>query len=56
MVKLRAKISGCLRTLTGAEHFAAIRTYLATTRKHAVTMLTALIALTSGNPWTPATT
>ena len=27
MVKIRQKISGCLRTLTGAEHFAAIRSY-----------------------------
>jgi hypothetical protein len=30
MVRLREKVSGCLRTLTGAKDFAAIRSYLAT--------------------------
>lgn len=56
MVKVRAKISGILRTHTGARHFATIRSYLATTRKHAIPMLQALTALTSRNPWMPATT
>lgn len=56
MVKLRAKISGCLRTLTGAQHFATLRSYLATTRKQHLPTLEALNALTSRNPWTPATT
>jgi len=30
MIKLRQKVSGCLRTLTGAGQFGAIRSYLAT--------------------------
>ena len=30
MPKLRTKVSGCLRTLTGAEEFAAIRSYITT--------------------------
>jgi transposase len=34
MAKLRIKISGCLRTLRGAEDFAAVRTYLATANHH----------------------
>jgi hypothetical protein len=34
MTKLRQKISGCLRTLTGAKHFCAIRSYLSTATKH----------------------
>ncbi|WP_436501715.1 IS66 family transposase [Actinokineospora sp. HUAS TT18] len=35
MIKLREKVSGCMRTLAGARDFAAIRSYLAplTTRK-----------------------
>ena len=35
MIKLRQKISGCLRTLTGAKQFCAIRSYLSTAAKHA---------------------
>jgi transposase len=34
VVKLRQKISGCLRTLVGAQQFCAIRSYLATAAKH----------------------
>jgi len=31
MSKLRIKISGCMRSMVGAEEFCAIRSYLATT-------------------------
>lgn len=56
MAKLRVKVSGGMRTLTGAEHFATLRSYIATTTKHGITTLDALTRLTSGNPWMPATT
>ena len=45
-----------MRTLVGAQHFAALRSYLATTAKHGIDGLEALIRLTNGNPWQPETT
>jgi hypothetical protein len=53
MAKIRQKISGTMRTLTGAQHFAALRSYLQTTAKHDIPALAALTALTSANPWLP---
>jgi len=55
MVKLRQKISGGLRTWTGATTFCAIRSYLTTTRKHGITALQALTQLHNGNTWLPET-
>jgi transposase len=56
MAKIRQKVSGCMRTLTGGKDFAALRSYTATAHKHGLTMLDALTRLTSQNPWQPATT
>jgi transposase len=56
MAKIRQKISGCLRTLTGAQQFAAIRSYTATTQKQGHNLYQALISLTAGNPWLPQST
>jgi hypothetical protein len=36
MMRLREKVSVCLRTLAGAEDFAAIRSYLATAAEHGI--------------------
>jgi transposase len=55
MIKIRQKVSGCLRTLTGAEQFCAIRSYLATTAKHGLGLLDALTKLTNQTPWLPST-
>jgi transposase len=55
MIKLRQKVSGCLRTLTGARQFCAIRSYLATAAKHGVHFFDALVKLTQGHPWMPST-
>jgi transposase len=55
MVKLRQKISGGLRTWTGAETFCAIRSYLSTARKHGINALEALTNLHNGRTWLPGT-
>jgi transposase-like protein len=53
MVKVRQKVSGAMRTLTGAEHFCHLRSHLATAAKHSVNLLEALVQLASGRPWIP---
>jgi hypothetical protein len=55
MPKLRTKVSGCLRTLTGAEEFAAIRSYTATAVRHGQNMLDVLVQAADHQPWIPAT-
>jgi transposase len=54
MIKLRQKVSGCLRTPTGATHFCAIRSYLSTAAKHGQNLLDTLVMLSEGKPWIPA--
>jgi transposase len=54
MIKLRQKVSGCLRTLTGATQFCAIRSYLSTAAKHGKHFLEVLVTLAQGRPWLPA--
>jgi transposase len=54
MIKLRQKISGCLRTLTGAQQFCTIRSYLSTAAKHGKHLFDTLVMLADGRPWLPA--
>lgn len=56
MPRLRIKVSGSMRTLTGAEHFAAIRTYTATAVRHGWNAYSALVDAMRGQPWTPTFT
>ncbi len=49
------KIAGCLRTMTGAEAFCRLRSYLSTARKQDRSALNVLRQLHDGNPWMPAT-
>ena len=56
MAKIKQKVSGCLRTLTGAQDFATMRSYPATAAKHGRRPFDVLTELTSGNVWIPATT
>jgi transposase len=54
MVKLKQKIAGCFRTKDGATLFCTIRSYIATVRKHAVSILDALVDAFLGSPFRPA--
>jgi len=56
MVKIKQKVSGCMRSLTGAQDFAAMRSYLSTAAKHGRRPFEVLTELTSGDVWIPATT
>ena len=49
MSKLRIKISGCMRSMQGAEEFCAIRSYLATAARHGISGLDALTRAFQGN-------
>lgn len=51
MIKLQQKISGCWRTITGAEQFLAIRSYLSTATKNQQPITGVLTALATGDPW-----
>jgi transposase len=56
MPKLRVKVSGSLRSLDGAQDFAAIRSYIATAARAGQNILDALVQAAAGTPWIPATT
>jgi transposase len=55
MIKIQQKISGCWRTITGAEQFLALRAYLSTARKNDQPLTRALTALAARDPWLPTT-
>ena len=54
MGKLRIKVSGCMRSMAGAENFCAIRSYLSTAKKHGIGILDALSQAATGTAWIPA--
>jgi transposase len=54
MGKIRIKVSGCMRSMTGAGQFCAIRSYLATAARHGTSALDALIRAAEGHPGSPA--
>lgn len=53
MVKLKQKVAGCFRTKDGATRFCTIRSYIATVRKHAISILDALQLALSDSPLQP---
>lgn len=48
MTKVQQKISGCFRSMGGAENFFRIRSYLSTCKKQGITATHALASLFSG--------
>ena len=53
MCKPRIKVSGCMRSMAGAELFCATRSYLATAARHGIGALDALTRAAQGNPGIP---
>ena len=53
MMKVQQKVSGCFRTVAGADAFCRMRSYLSTARKQGVNALHALQGLFMGDPFIP---
>jgi transposase len=54
MVKVQQKVSGCFRTIQGAETFCRVRGYLSTLRKHGEQLLPALHRVFTDHPLVPS--
>ena len=53
MIKVKQKVSGCFRTLEGAQCFARIRGYLSTCRKQGINLWDACFQVATGQPFMP---
>jgi transposase len=56
MMKVRQKISGCFRSLTAADRFCTIRSYISTLRKQGFPILASLADVFQGRPPVPVLT
>lgn len=53
MDKVKQKISGCFRSLKGAQVFARVRGYVSTSRKHSLNVFEAIMMAVKGQPFIP---
>ena len=53
-LKIKMKVSGGLRTMTGAQAFCRLRSYCSTAAKQGQKAFEAMTTLHNGNPWQPA--
>ncbi|MDQ6961036.1 MAG: transposase [Mariprofundaceae bacterium] len=56
MIKVKQKVSGCFRTLEGAQRFANIRGYISTARKNKMNAYDVINDAFKGIPFIPSTT
>ena len=54
MIKVKLKISGMFRTITGADSFCRLRSYISTARKNQIPIIQALSDLLSRTPFRPS--
>ena len=50
MVKVKTKVSGCLRSEEGAQEYLTIMSYIGSARKHGINAFTAIREALNGNP------
>ncbi len=53
MDKVKQKISGCFRSLKGAQIFARVRGYVSTSRKHSLNVFDTITMAVKGQPFMP---
>lgn len=54
MIKVKQKVSGCFRTIEGAQRFLAVRSYISTVRKNGLQIFPAIVSALNGNPFIPS--
>lgn len=56
MIKVKQKVSGCFRTMEGAQRFLSVRSYISTVRKNGLQVFPAIVSALSGDPFMPPLT